>query len=322
MQKQNIHNVIVRLLSGEATFEEKETVKKWLEQSEDNKKLYSDLQEIWLTSGKNDYNTQEAIQRFRNTICKKRKKVVSIQRFLRYAAIFILLIALPFMYFVGKHESTSEQTFTTITCAIGDKSNVTLPDGSTVCLNSGSKLIFDNNFKGKYRQVFLEGEAYFSVKKNIEIPFKVKASEIEIEVLGTEFDLRAYADEDFISTTLVKGSVKINSQLQNITMKPSEKAIFNKTENKIKLYAISGIIHETEWKDGRLVFINESLGDLELKLERWFDVDIEFSDEQVKNRKFSGTLERESILEAVSYFGYSEHVGYKIEENKITFYSK
>jgi len=90
----------------------------------------------------------------------------------------------------------------------------------------------------------------------------------------------------------------------------------------MKLIEVSDLLPETEWKDGRLVFRNQSLGELEQKLERWFDVEIEFSDELVKARRFTGILEHESILEVVLYFGHSKYVEYRIKDNIITFFTK
>ncbi|TKG89588.1 DUF4974 domain-containing protein [Puteibacter caeruleilacunae] len=323
MQEENIHSLIVRLFSGEATSEEKGIVGEWMSLSEENREMYSDLQEIWLTTGSsNDYNTEKAVAEFKKKIKTKEVRVISMTNMLKYAAVVLLLISLPIMYYWGKESVMPDESFTTITCAMGDKSTITLPDGSVVNLNSGSKLTFKNDFHDTYRMVALEGEAYFSVAKNPDIPFKITTSDIEIEVLGTEFNLKAYPYEPYISTTLVEGSVQINSGSQKTVMKPSQKAVFSRADQKMNLYELEDMTLETLWKEGRLVFRNESLGDLELKLERWFDVDIEFADDEVKKRRFTGVLNRESILETVTYFGYSEYVGYRIEDNKITFYSK
>lgn len=329
MPKNNtIHSKIIRLFNGEANPEEKREVGDWLNQSEDNKKLYIDLQEIWLTSGipenSDDYQLQKAVNDFKQRIkiSSKKLRIGRLSEILKYAAIVVLLLSLPVVYYLGKNGSQLSESYTTITCAFGDKSTITLPDGSVAYLNSGSKITFNNDFQHEYRMVSLEGEAYFSVKKNKEIPFHVKAGEIEIEVLGTEFNLKAYPDENTISTTLAEGSIHIKSDFQQTVMMPNQKAVFNRADRDMNVFNLNDIRPETEWKEGRLVFRNESLAELELKLERWFDVDIVFADEQVKKRKFTGTVERESILEAISYFNYSEYVGYKINDNEITFYSK
>lgn len=327
-EKNTIHTKIIRLFNGEASPNEKREVRNWLNHSGDNQKLYTDLKEIWLTTGISEnsdaYNTEKAISNFKAKISKVSKKVKTfrLSEFLKYAAIIVLLISLPILYYYGKNGSQLDETYTTISCAFGDKTTIVLPDGSIVHLNSGSKLTFNNNFKSKYRLVSLEGEAYFTVTKNIEIPFKVKSSDIEIEVLGTEFNMKAYPDENTISTTLAKGSILIKSEFQQAIMEPYQKVVYNLDDKRMKLFNLSNITPETEWKEGRLVFRNESLEELELKLERWFDVDIVFADEGVRKRRFTGILERESILEAIKYFNFSKYIGYKINDNEITFYSK
>lgn len=325
-EKNTIHNKIIRLFNGEASPNEKREIGDWLNHNTENRKLYTDLQEIWLAtgvSGNNDtYNTEYALQKFRERIQNPRRKGFKLTVMMKYAAIVILLLSLPLAYYFGRTTLQPIETFTTITCAYGDKSTITLPDSSVVHLNSGSKLTFNNDFQGDYRMVYLEGEAYFSVNKNKDIPFKVNAFDIEIEVLGTEFNLKAYADENTISTTLAEGSIQISSASQYALLKPNQKIEYDRIEKKMKLIELHDITPETEWKEGRLVFRNESLEELELKLERWFDVDIVLADDEVKKRRFTGILERESILETIAYFSHSKYVGYKIKDNEITFYSK
>ncbi len=327
-KNKSIHNKVIRLFSGEASLSEKKEIKDWINLSNQNKKLYADLQEIWLASGshKNSdtYDVDRAIYKFKGKVAirSNKKNVLNLSDLLKYAAILILLISLPFIYFAGKKERAQTDDYTTIACAFGDKSTVTLPDGSLVYLNSGSKLRFNNNFQDDMRKVALEGEAYFSVVKNKKIPFRVNAGEIEIEVLGTEFNLKAYREEETIVTTLVEGSIQIKSTSQKAVMEPNQKMVFNRFEENMTLYNMKDISSEIDWKDGRMTFRNESLAELEQKLERWFDVDIEFADDNVKLKRFTGILERESILEALSYFNYSDQVAYKINENEITFYSK
>ena len=326
--KNNIHSKILRLFNGEANPYEKEEIRAWINESDSNRKLYSDLQEIWISAGISDnsdsYNVEHAIKIFkeRTGYYLNSHKKFRISELYKYAAIIILLISLPIIYFLNRDTLHVEESFTTINCAFGDKSTIMLPDSSQVYLNSGSKIIFNNNFHDEYRMVCLEGEAYFCVEKNEEIPFIVKTSGIEIKVLGTEFNLKAYPDEEIISTTLKEGRIEIKSNFQKSIMKPNQKVVYNRADKKMKLYILNDLKPETEWKDGRLVFRDESLEELELKLERWFDVDIVFADQQVKKRRFTGILERESILEVLTYLNYSEEVGYKINDNEITFYSK
>lgn len=321
--------MIIRLFSGEASGEEKKDIENWLNQEPENRKLLNDLREIWLTAGieqnADHYDIEKAVRQFRQKIRFAGQKTVlpqRIPRLVRYAAVLLLLIALPLSYYYGKKSTLSSGSFTTISCAQGDKTAILLPDSSEVILNSGSRLTFNNNFQNGPRQVFLDGEAYFSVQKRTQNPFRVKTSDIEVEVLGTEFNLKAYSDEETITATLVTGSLKVTQGNNSTLIKPNQKLVYNKKSRNADLSKINDLAPETEWKEGRLVFRNQSLEELEQKLERWFDVEIEFADEQVKSRRFTGTLERESILEVISYFGRSKYVAYQIKDNKITFYTE
>lgn len=319
----DINILLIRLFSGESNPEEKKAIADWLEQSADNKSLYNDLREIWLSSGiqsnADEYDLERAIFRFRAKVNNGRKNAVlniNLRPVTRYAAIFLLALSLPLSYYLGIHYSSSNDSLTTITCAYGDKSAIVLPDSSHVYLNSGSKLTFNSNFRNG-RKVELQGEAYFEVTKDRDHPFQVKTTDVDIEVLGTKFNLKAYSEEKTISTTLVEGSVKISSKYQQKIMVPDEKVTFDKESRKMTVKRISDASIDTGWKDGRFVFRNETLAELKPRLERWFDVDIVFGDEQVKNRRFTGVLSRESILEAITYFDHSNYVECSIQGNKI-----
>lgn len=324
-----IHQIIIRLFSDTASFDERKIVEAWIDESTDNKKLFNDLKEIWLASGASrnadQYHLEEAIQNFRQKIHSgkgKQLKTLMQMPVFRYAAVIILMLALPFSFYLGNRNNSSDYSQTVVSCENGDRTNITLPDGSEVWLNSGSQLVFDNNFRKGVRQTYLKGEAYFSVMKDSKNPFIVIAEDINIEVLGTEFNLKAYPEEKDISATLVTGSLKVTSKTQQTVIKPNQKLIFRKGNGKMGLIELSDLAPEVEWKNGRFIFLNESLGEMEQRLERWFDVEIEFADEQVKQRRFTGTIDRESILEAIAYFGYSEFVAYHIDGNVITLYSE
>jgi len=320
----NIDILIIRLFSGEADQDEKRKIEEWLRQSEANKKLFTDFKEIWLSAGTksnaDNYHLEDAILKFRNQISRERHQRTNqfnLRHILKYAAIIMLILSIPFSFYIGTRNVKPDISTTTISCAFGDKSIILLPDSSRVWLNSGSKLTFNSDFKSGVRNVNLEGEAFFSVSKDKNHPFRVRTSDIDIEVLGTKFNVKAYPDENAVSTTLVEGSLEISSQYQNTRIKPDQKLVFSKESKKMVMLDIKDTSSDTEWKDGRLVFRNESLGELAPKLQRWFDVDIVFADETVKQRRFTGVLERESILEVISYFDLSKYVKCHIQGNKI-----
>lgn len=326
----DINELIVRKFSGEASVEDNRIIENWVNESQENIDLFNDLNDIWQSSGSSnsseeEYDIEQAIINFiQRTHVAKEKEIRKNQIFniLRYAAIFILALTIPFTYWFAQKPKTAADTFTTVYCAFGDKTTVILPDSSQVWLNSGSKITFSNNFKNGMRQLYLEGEGYFTVKKDAENPFLINTSELNVKVLGTEFNLKAYPDEDDVSVTLVSGSLQVNNSESTAMVVPNQKLLYKKETHVLTVEDLTDLAPETEWTNGRLVFRNTSLEELERKLERWFDVEIEFADETVKTRRFSGTLERESILEVISYFGISQYVDYHIKGNVITFNSE
>jgi transmembrane sensor len=326
---ESIHSTILRLFAGEADINEKKKIAEWLNLSVDNKKLYVDLREIWLGTGlqnnADQYNLEEAIEQFREHIGQAPRRLPgapgAIQFFRKYAALFVLAFTLPIGYYLGTPKYTA-QSMTTVCCALGDKTNIILPDSTRVWLNSGSKISFNSDFRKEGRKVILEGEAYFSVSKDKEHPFLVMSSDIEIKVLGTQFNVRAYPEDKSVSTTLIEGSIQVSSPIEKMIIAPDQKMVFSKETHKMTLNKLKDTAPEIDWKRGRLIFRNESLEELEIKLERWFDVDILLADEQVKHRRFTGTLERESILEVISYFELSKYVTCSIQGNKIIIKTK
>jgi transmembrane sensor len=326
---ESIHLLILRLFSGEADINEKKQIAEWLKHSPENKKLYIDLREIWLSSGvqnnADEYHLEDAIEQFRERIGQiPRIMPVSqgiIRFFRKYAALFILVFLLPIGYYFGT-QNIEAQSMTTVSCALGDKTNIILPDSTRVWLNSGSKITFNSDFRREGRKVFLEGEAFFSVSKDKEHPFLLRSSDIEIKVLGTQFNVKAYPKDKSVSTTLIEGSIQISSPSEKMVIEPDQKIVFNKETKKMTLNKLKDTAPEIDWKRGRLIFRNESLEELEIKLERWFDVDICLADEKVKQRRFTGTLERESILEVISYFELSKYVTCDIRGNKIIIKTK
>lgn len=326
----DINELIVRKFSGETTPEENKIIENWVNESQENKDFFNDLNDIWHSSGSSnsseeEYDVEQAIINFiQRTHVAKEKEIQKIQIFhiLGYAAMFILALAIPFTYWIAQKPNPVSDSTTTVFCAFGDKTSIILPDSSKVWLNSGSKITFSNNFKNGSRQLYLEGEGYFSVKKDIDNPFFVNTANLNVKVLGTEFNLKAYSDEEDVAVTLVSGSLQVKNEESVEMINPGQKLLYKKDDHTITVENLTDLAPDTEWTDGRLVFRNTSLEELEKKLERWFDVEIEFADETVKGRRFSGTLERESILEVISYFGISQYVDYNIKGNVITIFSE
>lgn len=170
---------------------------------------------------------------------------------------------------------------------------LTLGDGTKVWLNSDTKLRYPVAFTGKKRQVYLEGEAYFDVTKNAEKPFIVSVKDANVKVLGTSFNVKAYNEEDLISTTLVEGKVSFKSEKlkKELVLAPgeqgnviSESGALTKKKVDVSLY--------TSWKDGRMAFKGERMEDILRTLSRWYDVEIFYMNEKCKDILFTGDVKR------------------------------
>jgi ferric-dicitrate binding protein FerR (iron transport regulator) len=176
---------------------------------------------------------------------------------------------------------------------------IKLPDGSKVLLNSGSILKYPTVFGNSSRDVSIDGEAFMEIAKDPKKPFRVSTNRFSVEVLGTTFNITAYSNENHSDVTLVEGSVKIITDNNKKTQKiiPGESASINGG----KLSDITQVNTQfyTSWKDGKIVFRKETLEEIAKKLERWYNVEIRFADEDLKNEIFSGTLLKYKPVEQV-----------------------
>lgn len=177
----------------------------------------------------------------------------------------------------------------------GGEYQVVLADGTKVWLNSASRLIYPQSFMGKERRVVLSGEAFFDVTHDAERPFVVETSRMNVKVLGTRFNVNDYDDNEEVSTTLVNGSVEIVSgDQQAFRLVPGEQAYgkeneLEKREVNVRLY--------TSWIDGKFLFNNTELEEIAKQISRWYDVEIFFSNENVKKVRFTGAIVKFKPLE-------------------------
>lgn len=175
-----------------------------------------------------------------------------------------------------------------------------LADGSRIWLNAESSLRYPAVFSGTERRVELIGEAYFEITENMDMPFVVASGGQMVKVLGTKFNVSAYADDDLILTTLKEGSVEVYS-LENTDMRivliPNDQSRLNKDLGSISVVQVSTDAYMA-WKEGRFVFRDLTLDEIMKRLARWYDVDIEFSNAQKKDIRFTGNLQRYSNFEA------------------------
>jgi transmembrane sensor len=204
--------------------------------------------------------------------------------------------------------------FNTMTTPRGGQYKLTLPDGTDVWLNSASSITYPTAFVGNERNVSITGEAYFEVAKDKTKPFHVKAGSQTIEVLGTHFNVMAYADEDVIKTTLLEGSVKVTGDKESGILKPGEQSVINKAGD-LKV-SVASVDEAMAWKNGYFKFNRVGIKYIMRQLSRWYDVDVVY-DGRVKEDEFVGTIGRgENIVQALHLLELA-NVHFKIQDKKI-----
>ncbi len=198
-------------------------------------------------------------------------------------------------------EKNKKTLYNTLIVPRAGEYRLVLSDGSRVYVNSMSKLIFPVKFIGNTRELSLEGEACFIVKKDSLHPFIVNVNGLKVEVLGTTFNINAYHDDNNIITTLVEGKVKLTdeSNPQNqILLHPDEQVVFNSYKRNLNVTKVNAKKY-TQWIDGVYTFNNQSLEDIMRTLSRWYDFNYWFEQDEIKDIKFEGGLNKYESIEPI-----------------------
>jgi len=214
----------------------------------------------------------------------------------------------------GDHTTTDEVAYNTMSTKAGGQYQVLLADGTKVWLNSSSSLKYPTTFKGNQRSVELTGEAYFEVAKNAAMPFIVKVNDMQVKVLGTHFNIMAYADEAAVKTTLLEGSVKLSiGQTSNI-LKPGQQGVVNRN-GQIKIVEVDAE-QAVAWKNGYFEFDRSNIQEIMSQLSRWYDTKVTYEG-KVPDDEFVGRIERSVKLSQVLHILELSHVHFKIENKNI-----
>jgi transmembrane sensor len=271
------------------------------------------------------------------------------KRWTTYAAATVLIgcvVMLFPLFYKGEAATapTQQKAANEISINPGSRTKIQLPDGSAVWINSGSKLTYGDSFKGGDREVELDGEAYFDVVKDADHPFIVHTSGIDIKVLGTAFNVKAYRTDPLIEATLIHGSIEVINKNRpgtpTIMLKPLEKLVYNKypvTDPRDQRAAVTipdpdaysitikplnkeieeNEIVETAWVYNKLAFEDEKFEDLLLKMERWYNLTIIIENEKLKNHRISGSFVDETAEEALKELQFLVPFRYSIKNREV-----
>ncbi len=370
MEEEKFWRLLSLKLSGEATVEELETLEALLQQHPEMDAQAQLLIQMWKKNHNVQSNTQDFfnrhMQRLNNhedtsalqaafsadnnnpyeksiTITRNRFKWLLPLSGVAAAAIILLFV---FNGALQKKDKPRDITQNTITTLKGTKSNIQLPDGTLAWLNADSKLVYNKDFSGSTREIILQGEAYFDVVKDKTRPFIIHTKTVDIKVLGTAFNVRAYETEKNTETSLFRGSVEVtlhNNPEKKIVLKPNEKLLVNNKEfsltsaqkdEKTKSYAANaanitvGKVHfetkdstalETLWIKNKLVFDEETLEEAAQKIERWYDVKVIINgDDNLKHTSYSAIFENETLAQVMEALKITGSFRYTINKNVVT----
>ncbi|QEM11632.1 FecR family protein [Mucilaginibacter rubeus] len=215
------------------------------------------------------------------------------------------------------HAGVNAVLYNTLTIPPGGQYQVVLPDGTQVWLNSSSSLSYPTEFTGNSRTVKLTGEAYFEVAKNKDKPFYVEMNNVQVKVLGTHFNISAYADDKDLTTTLLEGSVQISKSGSLALLRPGQQAVIGSDGNAIDV-SKANISQAMAWKNGYFMFNDDNIVDIMKKVSRWYDADIEYQG-NFANQRFGGTFTRsKSITDLLKNLEQISNVHFKITGRRIT----
>lgn len=339
--------LISRQLTGEATAAERDALQKWLAEDPGNQQQYELLKQFWQAKANLPIRPVESkkinrifqLAAFEEALQEDPEWTPDAQlkkKGSRTWKIAAGLIALAFISWAIMHWTTNRNTVqgNLVIAQKGSRTRTILPDGSTVWLNGGSSLSYDRSFNEKAREVTLSGEACFDITKQSGSPFTVNAGMIQLNVLGTAFNVKAYADDNTTEITVMEGLVRLTrtGRKESLFLRADQKIILAAngkgtadaaTRNlEEKLITIDTALKENErpetaWIYNRLEFRDEDFRSLARKMERWYNITVHFEDEKVKDLVFSGSIENESVEQAFKALKAAVPFSYSVKANAV-----
>ncbi|MCD8043921.1 MAG: DUF4974 domain-containing protein [Tannerellaceae bacterium] len=328
-EKEYIDELIIAYLTNELDKEGLNQLKEWLAASAENETRFLQQQEVWfsaLEENKSKYNSEKAFKQFKDRIAGQKSTSFRsyFSKYGRYAAAVILLCMVSyFSYWRGEVNVKNGFAMNVIEAPLGSITKLSLPDGTLVWLNAGSKIAYSQGFGVDNRNIQLDGEGYFEVIRNREMPFWVKTENLELQVLGTKFNFRDYPDDEEVIVSLSEGKVALTNLLREedaASLSPNERAVLNKKSG--AMHVESTVVSIAQWTSGQLLFDEDLLPDIIKELERSYDVEIEIANESLHTVRFYGNFTRrkhtiEDVLDALSA---TRKIEYVINGRNITLY--
>lgn len=296
--------LLIKYIAGEVSAKEAEEVTDWLNADPKHVDEFLALHKVYDISIMNPVDGA-AIKPSGQSIWLRYRRVVT--ELLKVAAIFLVAFGIYQLLDRPTAEKVASQPlYQTLYVPAGQRAELILPDSTHVWLNAHSKLVYPVSFLTENRTVRLEGEGYFEVKRNEQSPFVVQTSQMDIKVLGTEFNVSAYPESPDFGVALLKGKVELNAANKKIsyTMKPNE--LFQYKEGKYTASTITEMDY-FKWKEGLICFHNQTIAEIMDKLSLYFDIKIEIRNRKFLNERYTGKFRTKDGVEQVLKVLQLEH---------------
>lgn len=312
--------LLERFMRGETCAEEEKLLKEWFRSAPARKEIETYYSGRWAAAEGADMDPsrkEEVLARITREI-KEREDipVIPAQRrnsfmrtWLPYAAVFILAFGLGLSALFMQHPGSPLQEFT-VSVAKGQRSNLLLPDGTKVWVNSHTEIRYDNEYGIRNRKIVLKGEAFFEVEKNEELPFVVNAEEVDIQVLGTTFNLKAYPEDDEIIATLFTGSIKGVVGDKEFTISPRQHLTYDRLRKVMQVSESENVNYISMWRDNELAFMDETLEEVAKILNRMYNIEVVILSEKIKSYRFSGVIKNNSLDNVIEIISLTAPISY------------
>ena len=238
---------------------------------------------------------------------------------LAVAASLLILIGGLIAYKAVQHGKAGDAFSDTLYTTAGQKRHITLPDGTDIMLNASSTLRIAADFDDKNREVFLQGEGWFDVKRNTAKPFIVHTGKVATQVLGTHFNITAYGDDGYIRVSLVQGKVQVdmnNDISKRVILDPGKEFVYSKTDGKILVQDFT-IPEITGWKENKLVFNYDSWPDAAKKLSRWYGIKVSLNGNELLHNKLKATFNNIPLTEVMQQISIVSAISWKIKSGEL-----
>jgi len=320
--------LIGKILSGNASAADEEMHQKLLSESEEYATAFSKSQKVWARSAwlaekdvrADKVKTQSRLNASILKELQSNKRTIAIYKLVAILA-FPVAIALSILFYPQIQSRKTVATLAEISAPLGNVASCKLPDGTTVWINSGSTIKYnDADFNSKEREISLDGEAYFQVAKNKKVPFIVRTALADVRVTGTSFNVKAIAEDSVFETALSEGSVLLfakNEGKEAVKLSPGELATFASNTRSFEIQKVD-VDRYSSWRDGEIIFKDATLLDLMQELERVYGIEFQIENQDLADFRFRGRFSyNNNLIDVLERIKSTSHIDYRIENKKV-----